>query len=81
MILGQLQDRLEGVTQRMQQLQPQCAELKSRAQARNRDLKAAEVHNHNTIREIANFMCSILSAFFSFPISWFRLVFIVKRLT
>uniref|UniRef100_A0A8C1PF28 Structural maintenance of chromosomes protein 6 n=1 Tax=Cyprinus carpio TaxID=7962 RepID=A0A8C1PF28_CYPCA len=42
-ILGQLQDQLEGVTQRMQQLQPQCAELKSRAQARNRDLKAAEV--------------------------------------
>uniref|UniRef100_A0A9J7YLP0 Structural maintenance of chromosomes protein 6 n=1 Tax=Cyprinus carpio carpio TaxID=630221 RepID=A0A9J7YLP0_CYPCA len=38
-----LQDQLEGVTQRMQQLQPQCAELKSRAQARNRDLKAAEV--------------------------------------
>uniref|UniRef100_A0A8C1TNL1 Structural maintenance of chromosomes protein 6 n=1 Tax=Cyprinus carpio TaxID=7962 RepID=A0A8C1TNL1_CYPCA len=38
-ILGQLQDQLEGVTQRMQQLQPQCAELKSRAQARNRDLK------------------------------------------
>lgn len=63
----------------MQQLQPQCAELKSRAQARNRDLKAAEVHNHNTIRmEIGNFMCSILSAFY---FSWFRLVFIVKRLT
>ncbi|XP_042573816.1 structural maintenance of chromosomes protein 6-like [Cyprinus carpio] len=45
-ILGQLQDQLEGVTQRMQQLQPQCAELKSRAQARNRDLKAAEAGLH-----------------------------------
>ncbi|KTG45404.1 hypothetical protein cypCar_00048748, partial [Cyprinus carpio] len=30
----------------MQQLQPQCAELKSRAQARNRDLKAAEAGLH-----------------------------------
>lgn len=80
--MGQLQDQLEGVTQQMQQLQPQCAELKSRAQARNRDLKAAEVHTIsvlNTIRmEIGNFMCSILSAFY---FSWFRLVFIVKRLT
>ncbi|XP_052405470.1 structural maintenance of chromosomes protein 6 [Carassius gibelio] len=45
-ILGQLQDQLEGVTQRMQQLQPQCAELKSRAQACNRDLKAAEAGLH-----------------------------------
>uniref|UniRef100_A0A8C1HRG6 Structural maintenance of chromosomes protein 6 n=1 Tax=Cyprinus carpio carpio TaxID=630221 RepID=A0A8C1HRG6_CYPCA len=45
-IFRQLQDQLEGVTDRMQQLQPQCAELKSRVQARNRDLKAAEVHNH-----------------------------------
>ncbi|XP_058603859.1 structural maintenance of chromosomes protein 6-like [Onychostoma macrolepis] len=45
-ILGQLQDQLEGVTQRMQQLQPQCVELKSRAQARNRDLKAAEAGLH-----------------------------------
>uniref|UniRef100_A0A8C1RDR4 Structural maintenance of chromosomes protein 6 n=1 Tax=Cyprinus carpio TaxID=7962 RepID=A0A8C1RDR4_CYPCA len=47
-ILGQLQDQLEGVTQRMQQLQPQCAELKSRAQARNRDLKAAGLHRKKT---------------------------------
>ncbi|XP_016333526.1 structural maintenance of chromosomes protein 6-like [Sinocyclocheilus anshuiensis] len=45
-ILGQLQDQLEGVTQRMQQLQPQCVELKSRAQACNRDLKAAEASLH-----------------------------------
>ncbi|XP_026063103.1 structural maintenance of chromosomes protein 6-like [Carassius auratus] len=45
-ILGQLQDQLEGVTQRMQQLQPQCAELKSRAQACNTDLKAAEASLH-----------------------------------
>ncbi|XP_016382160.1 structural maintenance of chromosomes protein 6-like [Sinocyclocheilus rhinocerous] len=45
-ILGLLQDQLEGVTQRMQQLQPQCAELKSRAQACNRDLKAAEASLH-----------------------------------
>uniref|UniRef100_A0A8C2H5E9 Structural maintenance of chromosomes protein 6 n=1 Tax=Cyprinus carpio TaxID=7962 RepID=A0A8C2H5E9_CYPCA len=45
-IFRQLQDQLEGVTDRMQQLQPQCAELKSQVQARNRDLKAAEVHNH-----------------------------------
>uniref|UniRef100_A0A8C1PK05 Structural maintenance of chromosomes protein 6 n=1 Tax=Cyprinus carpio TaxID=7962 RepID=A0A8C1PK05_CYPCA len=65
-ILGQLQDQLEGVTQRMQQLQPQCAELKSRAQARNRDLKAAEVRNHNTIRkEIGNFIFSILKKHFT----------------
>uniref|UniRef100_A0A8C2CZ18 Structural maintenance of chromosomes protein 6 n=1 Tax=Cyprinus carpio TaxID=7962 RepID=A0A8C2CZ18_CYPCA len=41
-IFRQLQDQLEGVTDRMQQLQPQCAELKSQVQARNRDLKAAE---------------------------------------
>ncbi|XP_016139157.1 structural maintenance of chromosomes protein 6-like [Sinocyclocheilus grahami] len=45
-ILGQLQDQLEGVTQRMQQLQPQCVELKSRAQACNQDLKAAEAGLH-----------------------------------
>ncbi|KTG45406.1 hypothetical protein cypCar_00044629, partial [Cyprinus carpio] len=45
-ILGQLQDQLEGVTQRMQQLQPQCAELESQAQARNQDLKAAEAALH-----------------------------------
>uniref|UniRef100_A0A8C1DZD0 Structural maintenance of chromosomes protein 6 n=2 Tax=Cyprinus carpio TaxID=7962 RepID=A0A8C1DZD0_CYPCA len=45
-IFRQLQDQLEGVTDRMQQLQPQCAELKSRVQARNRDLKAAETGFH-----------------------------------
>uniref|UniRef100_A0A671LSS2 Structural maintenance of chromosomes protein 6 n=1 Tax=Sinocyclocheilus anshuiensis TaxID=1608454 RepID=A0A671LSS2_9TELE len=45
-VFRKLQDQLEGVTDRMQQLQPQCAELKSRVQTRNRDLKAAEVHNH-----------------------------------
>uniref|UniRef100_A0A672K115 Structural maintenance of chromosomes protein 6 n=1 Tax=Sinocyclocheilus grahami TaxID=75366 RepID=A0A672K115_SINGR len=45
-ILGQLQDQLEGVTQRMQQLQPQCVELKSRAQACNRDLKSVETGLH-----------------------------------
>ncbi|XP_059356994.1 structural maintenance of chromosomes protein 6-like [Carassius carassius] len=45
-IWGQLLDQLGGVTQRMQQLQPQCDELKSRAQACNRDLKAAEANLH-----------------------------------
>lgn len=45
-IFQQLQDQLEGVTERMQQLQPQCAELKGRAQERNRDLKAAEAGLH-----------------------------------
>uniref|UniRef100_A0A8C2CYS4 Structural maintenance of chromosomes protein 6 n=1 Tax=Cyprinus carpio TaxID=7962 RepID=A0A8C2CYS4_CYPCA len=45
-IFRQLQDQLEGVTDRMQQLQPQCAELKSQVQARNRDLKAAETGFH-----------------------------------
>uniref|UniRef100_A0A673N176 Structural maintenance of chromosomes protein 6-like n=1 Tax=Sinocyclocheilus rhinocerous TaxID=307959 RepID=A0A673N176_9TELE len=60
-IFRQLQDQLEGVTDRMQQLQPQCAELKSRVQARNRDLKTAEVFcitcMHNTIRrEKGNFV-------------------------
>ncbi|XP_052405473.1 structural maintenance of chromosomes protein 6-like [Carassius gibelio] len=45
-IWGQLQDQLEGVTQQMQQLQPQCAELKSRAQACNTDLKATEASLH-----------------------------------
>ncbi|KAF4116833.1 hypothetical protein G5714_001386 [Onychostoma macrolepis] len=45
-ILGQLQDQLEGVAQRMQQLQPQCDELKSQAQARNRDLKSTEAGLH-----------------------------------
>ncbi|KAI2667272.1 Structural maintenance of chromosomes protein 6 [Labeo rohita] len=42
----ELQDQLEGVTVRMQELQPQCAELKNRAQARNRDLKTAEAGLH-----------------------------------
>ncbi|XP_016100509.1 structural maintenance of chromosomes protein 6 [Sinocyclocheilus grahami] len=45
-IFRKLQDQLEGVTDRMQQLQPQCAELKSRVQTRNRDLKAAEAGLH-----------------------------------
>ncbi len=65
----------------MQQLQPQCAELKNRAQARNRDLKAAEVHNHNTIRREIGNLCATFSVLFVFHFSWFRLVFIVKRLT
>ncbi|XP_016358810.1 structural maintenance of chromosomes protein 6-like isoform X2 [Sinocyclocheilus anshuiensis] len=45
-VFRKLQDQLEGVTDRMQQLQPQCAELKSRVQTRNRDLKAAEAGLH-----------------------------------
>uniref|UniRef100_A0A673N485 Structural maintenance of chromosomes protein 6 n=1 Tax=Sinocyclocheilus rhinocerous TaxID=307959 RepID=A0A673N485_9TELE len=77
-IFRQLQDQLEGVTDRMQQLQPQCAELKSRVQARNRDLKTAEVFcitcMHNTIRrEKGNFVLTgwVSSGFyqFRFPVS------------
>ncbi|XP_067218648.1 structural maintenance of chromosomes protein 6-like [Chanodichthys erythropterus] len=42
----QLQDQLEGVSERMRQLQPQCAELKSRVQECNRHLKTAEAGLH-----------------------------------
>ncbi|XP_073705563.1 structural maintenance of chromosomes protein 6-like [Garra rufa] len=42
----ELQDQLEGVTVRMQQLQPQCAELKNQAQARSRVHKTAEAGLH-----------------------------------
>lgn len=45
-ISKQLQDQLEGVTERMQQLQPECSELKSRVQECNRELKTAEAGLH-----------------------------------
>ncbi|KAK2901319.1 hypothetical protein Q8A67_009434 [Cirrhinus molitorella] len=45
-IFRELKDQLEGVTVRMQQLQPQCAELKNQAQARSRVHKAAEAGLH-----------------------------------
>lgn len=44
-IFKQLQDQLEGITERMQQLQPRCAELKNQVQEHNRNLKKVEVHN------------------------------------
>ncbi|XP_073704493.1 structural maintenance of chromosomes protein 6-like [Garra rufa] len=40
----ELQDQLEGVTVRMQQLQPQCAELKNQAQTCSRVHKTAETN-------------------------------------
>ncbi|XP_073705060.1 structural maintenance of chromosomes protein 6-like [Garra rufa] len=42
----ELQDQLEGVTVRMQQLQPQCAELKKQAQACSQVHKTAEAGLH-----------------------------------
>ncbi|XP_051552913.1 structural maintenance of chromosomes protein 6-like [Myxocyprinus asiaticus] len=51
-IFKQLQDQLEGVTERMQQLQPQCAQLKSKAHEQNRDLKAAEAGLHRKMTNL-----------------------------
>ncbi|XP_056600380.1 structural maintenance of chromosomes protein 6-like [Triplophysa dalaica] len=45
-IFKQLQDQLEGITERMQQLQPRCTELKGQVQERNRHLKIAEANVH-----------------------------------
>uniref|UniRef100_A0AAQ6ARH2 Structural maintenance of chromosomes protein 6 n=1 Tax=Amphiprion ocellaris TaxID=80972 RepID=A0AAQ6ARH2_AMPOC len=39
----QIQEQLEGITQKVQELQPKCAELKTEAQRRNTLFKASEV--------------------------------------
>nr|XP_055058867.1 structural maintenance of chromosomes protein 6-like [Misgurnus anguillicaudatus]XP_055058868.1 structural maintenance of chromosomes protein 6-like [Misgurnus anguillicaudatus] len=45
-IFKQLQDQSDGITERVEQLQPQCTKLKTRAQEGNRHLKAAEAGLH-----------------------------------
>ncbi|XP_071388371.1 structural maintenance of chromosomes protein 6 [Centroberyx affinis] len=42
----QIQDQLEGITLRVQELQPQCTQLKAEAQKRNALLKSSEVSVH-----------------------------------
>lgn len=39
----QIHDQLEGITLRVQELHPQCAQLKAAAQRRNTLLKSSEV--------------------------------------
>lgn len=39
----EIQEKLEGITRQMQELQPKCAELKAEAQRRNTLLKSSEV--------------------------------------
>lgn len=46
----QIQERLEGITQQVQELQPKCAELKAEAQRRNTCLKSSEVRFFIIIR-------------------------------
>ncbi|TRY56193.1 hypothetical protein DNTS_002545 [Danionella cerebrum] len=53
-VYKQLQEQLDGVTERMQEIQPQCAQLKSRAQERNKELKAAEAGLHRKKTNLRN---------------------------
>uniref|UniRef100_A0A8C5ND93 Structural maintenance of chromosomes protein 6 n=1 Tax=Gouania willdenowi TaxID=441366 RepID=A0A8C5ND93_GOUWI len=49
----QIQEKLEAITNQVQDLQPKCAELKAEAQKRNTDLKTVEVRgqcSHRTIQ-------------------------------
>ena len=41
----QIQEQVEGITQRYKDLQPQCSELKSKAQKKNNQLKSGEVRH------------------------------------
>uniref|UniRef100_A0A8C5HMZ4 Structural maintenance of chromosomes protein 6 n=1 Tax=Gouania willdenowi TaxID=441366 RepID=A0A8C5HMZ4_GOUWI len=51
----QIQEKLEAITNQVQDLQPKCAELKAEAQKRNTDLKTVEVRgqcSHRTVYDI-----------------------------
>uniref|UniRef100_A0A8C5HKP6 Structural maintenance of chromosomes protein 6 n=1 Tax=Gouania willdenowi TaxID=441366 RepID=A0A8C5HKP6_GOUWI len=63
----QIQEKLEAITNQVQDLQPKCAELKAEAQKRNTDLKTVEVRAKQMSLILCYISASIMLLFSFFP--------------